>query len=55
MGNRGFNFYFNFKLSEKNFIELRDLTREELLKLGMNIEDIQKVTKLTKEEIEQLK
>ena len=35
--------------------EEKNRVAKELLKLGMNIEDIQKVTKLTKEEIEQLK
>ena len=34
MGNKGFHFYFNFKISEKDFIELRDSIREEFLKLG---------------------
>ena len=35
--------------------EEKNRVAKELLKLGMNIEDIQKVTKVTKEEIEQLK
>ena len=35
--------------------EEKNRVAKELLKLEMNIEDIQKVTKLTKEEIEQLK
>ena len=41
--------------TEKGLKEGKMQVAKELLKLGMSIEDIQKVTKLEKEEIERLK